>query len=114
MLLADPHIALCVVTGHGEPHLTALLIPSPQGAAWFANATRTEILEVLSDRCSDAPEYAVPRACIVVSLEQALNNQLLSNGRPVRRNVGKFVQERAAESQTPLLISSLPTRRARA
>jgi long-subunit acyl-CoA synthetase (AMP-forming) len=112
MLLSDPRIALCVVTGHGEPHLTALLVPSAQGAAWFANATRTDILELLSDRCSDAPEYAVPRACIVVSLEQALNNQLLSNGRPVRKNVGKFVQERAAAS--PLLTSSLPTRRARA
>jgi long-subunit acyl-CoA synthetase (AMP-forming) len=113
MLLADPRIALCVVTGHGEPYLTALLIPSPQGAAWFAKATRTDILELLSDRCSDAPEYAVPRACIVVSLEQALNNQLLSNGRPVRKNVGKFVLERAAASQMPLLTSSLPIRRAR-
>jgi long-subunit acyl-CoA synthetase (AMP-forming) len=98
MLLADPRIALCAVAGHGEPHLTALLIPSPQGAAWFAKATRADILELLSDRCLDAPEYAVPRACIVISLEQALNNHLLSNGRPVRKNIGKFVRERAATS----------------
>jgi long-subunit acyl-CoA synthetase (AMP-forming) len=95
MLLADPRIAFCTVTGHGEPHLTALLIPSPQGAAWFAKATRTDIQKLLSDRCSDAPEYAVPRAYVIASFEQALNNQLLSNGRPIRKNIGKFVLERA-------------------
>jgi long-subunit acyl-CoA synthetase (AMP-forming) len=96
MLLADPRIALCTVAGHGEPHLTVLLIPSPQGAAWFAKATRADILELLSDRCSDAPEYGVPRAYVIVSLEQALKSQLLSNGRPVRKAIGKFVLERAA------------------
>ncbi|SHH40068.1 Long-chain acyl-CoA synthetase (AMP-forming) [Bradyrhizobium erythrophlei] len=96
MLLADPRIALCTVAGHGEPHLTVLLIPSPPGAAWFAKATRADILELLSDRCSDAPEYGVPRAYVIVSLEQALKNQLLSNGRPVRKAIGKFVLERAA------------------
>jgi long-subunit acyl-CoA synthetase (AMP-forming) len=95
MLLADTRIAFCAVTGHGEAHLTALLIPSPQGAAWFAEATRTDILELLSDHCSDAPAYAVPRAYVVTSFEEALNNQLLSNGRPIRKNVGKFVLERA-------------------
>jgi long-subunit acyl-CoA synthetase (AMP-forming) len=96
MLLADPRIALCTVAGHGEPHLTVLLIPSPQGAGWFAKATRADILELLSNRCSDAPEYGVPRAYVIVSLEQALNSQLLSNGRPVRKAIGKFVLERAA------------------
>jgi long-subunit acyl-CoA synthetase (AMP-forming) len=96
MLLADPRIAFCTVAGHGEPQLTVLLIPSAQGAAWFAKATRADILELLSDRCSDAPEYAVPRAYVIISFEQALSHQLLSNGRPVRRKIGKFVLERAA------------------
>jgi long-subunit acyl-CoA synthetase (AMP-forming) len=108
MLLADPRIALCTVAGHGEPHLTALLIPSPQGAAWFARAIRAEILQLLSDRCSDAPNYAVPRDCVVVPFQEALNNQLLSNGRPVRKTIGRFVRERAAASPTPLLPTSLP------
>jgi long-subunit acyl-CoA synthetase (AMP-forming) len=96
MLLADPRIAFCTVAGHGEPHLTVLLIPSPQGAAWLAQATRADILELLSDRCSDAPKYAVPRAYVIVSIEQALSHQLLSNGRPIRKKIGKFVLERAA------------------
>jgi long-subunit acyl-CoA synthetase (AMP-forming) len=108
MLLADPRIAFCAVAGHGEPHLTAVLIPSPQGAAWFARATNTDILDLLSDHCSDAPEYAVPRAYVIVSLVEALNNQLLSNGRPVRKNIGKFVLERAAASLVPLFESSRP------
>lgn len=113
MLLADPRIAFCAVTGHGEPHLTVLLIPSRQGAAWFAKATSADILELVSDHCADAPEYAVPRACVVVSFEQALNDQLLSNGRPIRKTIGKFVLEKAAASIAPLLTSSSPAGRAR-
>jgi long-subunit acyl-CoA synthetase (AMP-forming) len=108
MLLADPRIAFCTVAGHGEPHLTALLIPSRQGAAWFAGATSTDILQLLSGHCSEAPEYAVPRAYVVVSFEEALKNQLLSNGRPIRKNVGRFVQERTAALLAPLLTSSRP------
>jgi long-subunit acyl-CoA synthetase (AMP-forming) len=108
MLLADPRIAFCTVAGHGEPHLTALLIPSRQGAAWFARATSADILQLLSDHCSEAPEYAVPRAYVVVSFEEALKNQLLSNGRPIRKNVGQFVLERAAASLAPLLTSARP------
>jgi long-subunit acyl-CoA synthetase (AMP-forming) len=108
MLLADPRIAFCGVAGHGEPHLTALLIPAARGATWFARATRADILQLLADRCSDAPDYAVPRDCVVVSLQEALNNRLLSNGRPVRKEIGRFVQDRAAASLTPLLPTSLP------
>ena len=98
MLLADPRIAFCAVAGHGEPHLTALLVPSPQGAAWFAKATSKDILGLLSDHCSDAPDYAVPRGYVIVSFQEALDNQLLSNGRPVRKNIANFVLERAAAS----------------
>jgi long-subunit acyl-CoA synthetase (AMP-forming) len=109
MLLADSRIAFCTVTGHGEPHLTALIIPSPQGTAWFAKATRADILELLSDHCSDAPEYAVPRAYVIVSLREAANNQLLGNGRPIRKNVSRFVELRAVASATRLPTSTLPT-----
>jgi long-subunit acyl-CoA synthetase (AMP-forming) len=96
MVLADPRIALCVVTGHGEQHLTSLLIPSAAGGAWFATATRAEVLKLLSDLCSEAPEYALPRAYVITSFEHALKDQLISNGRPVRKNIGRFVLERTA------------------
>jgi hypothetical protein len=39
---------------------------------------------------------------------------LISNGRPVRDNVAKFAQERAAASVVPLDTSSLPTTKAQA
>ena len=98
MILADLRVAFCTVVGHGEPHLTAVLIPSPRGAAWFAEATSAEILELLSACCSDAPGYAVPGAYVVVSIEQALASQLLNNGRPVRKNFSQFVAKTAVTS----------------
>jgi long-subunit acyl-CoA synthetase (AMP-forming) len=91
MLLGDPRIAFCGVVGHGEPHLTAIIVPSRPGESWFANATYADVQGLISDCCSEAPEYAVPRACLVVSLEEAVGNQLLTNGRPARKQIEKFV-----------------------
>jgi hypothetical protein len=45
----------------------------------------------MSECCSGAPEYAVPRACVVASLQEAVGNQLLTNGRPARKQIEKFV-----------------------
>ena len=61
MLLADPRFAACAVIGHGEPHLSALLIPSAKGARWLAEAPRAHVLLALSIACREAPLYAVPR-----------------------------------------------------
>ena len=98
-LLADPRIAFCAVTGHGEPHLTALLIPTPVGAVWFAKASEADVLALVSKCCSGAPDYAVPRTAIVVPLQEAAANQLLSaNGRIRRAEVRKFVREKQTES----------------
>lgn len=91
MLLGDPRVAFCAVAGHGESHLTAVIIPSRVGADWFAAASHADVLDLISGCCAGAPEYAVPRACIVVSLEEAVNYQLLTNGRPARKPIEKFV-----------------------
>jgi long-subunit acyl-CoA synthetase (AMP-forming) len=91
MLLGDLRVAFCAVVGHGEPYLTAVIIPSRLGESWFANANYADVLGLISDCCSVAPEYAVPRACIVASLAEAANNQLLTNGRPARKQIAKFV-----------------------
>jgi long-subunit acyl-CoA synthetase (AMP-forming) len=96
MLLGDPRIALGVVVGHGQPHLTALLVPSRQGAVWFAGATDSDIQSLVATCCSAAPGYALPAACIVVSPEEAMKNQLIANGRPSRRQIEKFVAARSA------------------
>jgi hypothetical protein len=100
MLLGDLRIAYCAVVGHGEPHLTAVIIPSRPGKAWFANASQEDVLALVSACCSEAPEYAVPRACIITSHEQAVSHQLLTNGRPARKKIEKFVAGKTPPAST--------------
>ena len=96
MLLGDMRIAFCAVVGHGAAYLTAVIVPSGPGERWFANASYQDVLALISACCSEAPEYAVPRACVVASLQEAVSNQLLTNGRPARKHIEKFV---AAKTQ---------------
>jgi long-subunit acyl-CoA synthetase (AMP-forming) len=98
MLLGDLRIAFCAVVGHGEPHLTAVIVPSGPGEPWFANASYDKVLRLISDCCSSAPEYAVPRAVVVASPQEATDNRLLTNGRPARKQIEKFVAARAASA----------------
>jgi hypothetical protein len=79
------------VVGHGEPYLTAVIVPSGPGEDWFAKATYSDVLSLISGCCSGAPEYAVPRACVVSSFQEAVGNQLMTNGRPARKQIEKFV-----------------------
>jgi hypothetical protein len=95
MLLGDLRIAFCAVVGHGAPSLTAVIIPSGPGESWFANASYADVLGLISKCCTGAPEYAVPQACVVASHQEAVNNQLLTNGRPARKQIEKFVATKA-------------------
>jgi long-subunit acyl-CoA synthetase (AMP-forming) len=95
MLLGDLRIAFCAVVGHGAPSLTAVIIPSHPGERWFADASYTDVLGLISECCAGAPEYAVPQACVVASLQEAISNQLLTNGRPARKQIEKFVAAKA-------------------
>jgi acyl-CoA synthetase (AMP-forming)/AMP-acid ligase II len=99
MLLGDSRVAFCAVVGHGEPHLTALLIPTPGGASWFAQASENDVLDLLSKCCSGSPAYAVPRAFVVASIQEAAANQLLSaNGRIRRAALNNFVRDKQMQS----------------
>jgi long-subunit acyl-CoA synthetase (AMP-forming) len=91
MLLGDLRIAFCAVVGHGAPSLTAVIIPSRSGESWFADASDAAVLGLISECCMGTPEYAVPHACLVASLQEAVDNQLLTNGRPARKQIEKFV-----------------------
>jgi long-subunit acyl-CoA synthetase (AMP-forming) len=96
MLLGDARIAACAVVGHGEPDLRALLIPSRKGGAWFDAASRSEFEELIRACCSEAPAYAVPRSCVVVSFGEAVAAGLLTkNGRVRREEVAKFMRVKA-------------------
>jgi hypothetical protein len=48
-------------------------------------------MSLISECCAGAPEYAVPQACVVASLQEAISNQLLTNARPARKQIEKFV-----------------------
>ncbi len=82
MLLADPRVGLCMVFGHGEPHLSALIVPSAVGAEWFAKAGRDGALKLVSHSCAAAPSYATPREVILATSQRLMELGLLtSNGR---------------------------------
>jgi len=88
LLLADRRIAFCAVFGHGEPHLSALLIPSATGGEWFVHADRADVLNFIADCCVDAPSYAVPKDFLALSLPEAIRlGFLTSNGRFRRKQV---------------------------
>lgn len=85
LLANDPRVARAVVLGHGRPYLSAILVPSPAGARWFAHATPAQIRNLMAACCRDAPDHAVPRDCIVVSADEfAHSGFVTANGR-VRR-----------------------------
>ena len=98
MLLSDPRIASCAVVGHGKPHLTVVIFPSFIGEGWFAKLTEPDLCLLVAKCCAQAPDYAVPQACVVVSMQEAAANQLLTNGRPARKQVEIFVERKLAQS----------------
>ncbi len=86
MVLADPRIARCILTG-GGPYPLAVLVPSPAGRDWFARADAGMIDALIAETCSAAPDYARPARHIVSDEADLIRNGLLTpNGRP-RRDV---------------------------
>ncbi len=82
MLLADPRISHCMVFGYAAPHLTALIAPSEAGTEWFANARPDDTLELISQLCAKAPDYAIPRDAVVAPMRRLAGLGLLTpNGR---------------------------------
>ncbi|MBS0242694.1 MAG: AMP-binding protein [Proteobacteria bacterium] len=93
MISADPRVLATAVTGHGESSLTAVVVPSARGASWFGMATDREILVWLGEICAAAPAYAMPRKCLVLSLDDAAAEGLLtSNGRIHRPTAARLAQ----------------------
>jgi long-subunit acyl-CoA synthetase (AMP-forming) len=94
MLLADRRIGLCMVFGHGEPRLRALIVPSAAGAAWFAKTVRDERLALISRCCDGAPSYAVPQEVVVMPLHEIARLGLVTaNGRFRRKEAAAFFKD---------------------
>lgn len=102
MLVADPRFAACAVLGHGEPHLSALVIPSAHGAKWIAQAPRADVLAAIAKSCRDAPAYAVPRNFVAIAPEEAVRRNLLtSNGRFRRAGLAAAFAELTTTAGAP-------------
>ncbi len=97
MLLGDPRIGACIVNQlEGPEGLTALLIPSPIGEAWFQTASNDEILALVSDTCLPAPYYAQPKRAVAITRKNALARGLFTrNGRVQRGPAQKYLKEQA-------------------
>ncbi len=91
-LMADPRIALAVVTGSGGPSLHALLIPSTYGQVWFTGASQRDIEVLVAALCKSLPAYAIPGRIKVLSMQQAAEAMLITaNSRPIRCRIQDFV-----------------------
>jgi hypothetical protein len=75
-----------------------VIFPSSIGEDWFANIPESDLRLFVAKCCAQAPDYAVPQVCIVVSSQEATDNQLLANGRPARKQVDSFVERKLALS----------------
>ena len=89
IIAGDARIAACAVLGHGEPHLSVLLIPSPLGERWLMDAPRAHILLWLEQICIATPAYAVPRDFVVCPAVEAKRIGLLTANGRVQRETAK-------------------------
>lgn len=90
VLMCDPRICACTVLGHGQRHLSVLLIPSALGERWLLEAPRAHVLLWLEQICIDEPAYAVPKDFVVCAATEAKRiGVLAANGRIVRDAAAK-------------------------
>ena len=88
MLLADSRIAHCAVV-QGGSHPRAVVVPSQAPTTW------TDDLDAaVAKICDEAPDYARPRNCVVMSeVELAQHSLITSNGRLRRRAISAYLEE---------------------
>lgn len=87
----DPRIRRCVVVGH-QGALVAVLTAADQ-----PQTTRTPALrEILAHACRQAPEFAKPRHCLVLTGKEFDELDLMTpNGRPRRGAIRNLVAKRS-------------------
>lgn len=104
MLLADPAIRACAVVG-GEAGLLAAILP--------ATPTPTDWRRVVRERTADAPDYARPTEIAVLTPAEAQAHALFTvDGRPRRRCIAQFLEERAMTFYDTLVAATTPERTA--
>jgi long-chain acyl-CoA synthetase len=98
MLLADSRFAACGLVGHGESHLSAVIIPTPSGAKWLSASSQAQVLHEIAHLCREAPDFAVPKDFAVISKEDAVRLGLFTpNGRIKRASLPSVFRTLKAE-----------------
>jgi long-subunit acyl-CoA synthetase (AMP-forming) len=93
MLLGDPRIGAAVLCQHGGTgELIMLLIPSRVGEPWFRNASDEDFVQLVTQACRSAPDYARPQIVRTLSRETAASHALFTaNGRIRRAEIARFL-----------------------
>jgi long-chain acyl-CoA synthetase len=92
MILANSGIARCAVIGGGH-HPRAVLCPADRA---LYEAGQDEIDALVAELCAEAPDYARPRANLVMSEAQLQRRGLITaNGRIRRRALATYLKETA-------------------
>jgi long-subunit acyl-CoA synthetase (AMP-forming) len=90
MILGDPRIDRCAVVDGGS-HPRAVLIPSK---GQLVGASQAESDALIAELCAEAPEYARPRAAVVMPEALLLQRGLITaNGRLRRSAIATYLKE---------------------
>jgi len=87
MITADKRIRRCIVIGQGKPTLSAVVVPSMEGQAWFDCADSSDVSSLIEDLCREAPTYARPGAFILVEEASFLEYGFVGDNGRVNRHV---------------------------
>lgn len=91
MLIADPRLAAVAVTVNAASHPMAVLVPTLAGESWLMNSSQDEVLNLMAERCRQAPQYAVPKSFKAVTRKSAAACGLMTaNGRFNRKAIADF------------------------
>jgi long-subunit acyl-CoA synthetase (AMP-forming) len=112
ILTEDVRIAACAVLGHGKAALSAVIIPSRQGADWFAGASESQVLLALSQICRDVPAYAIPRDFLLLDRDAAARHNLLTPNGRFRRAVLPDVYAKLKSAAKPQPVTQIEETRA--
>jgi long-subunit acyl-CoA synthetase (AMP-forming) len=86
MLAADiARVGHCMVTLDAEGELTAIIIPTAEGAQWFVASSNAAIHALIAEYCREAPGYAVPRRVIWLPETDPVAAGLVTGNGRIRR-----------------------------
>ncbi|HHI82812.1 MAG TPA: hypothetical protein ENJ99_06630 [Rhizobiales bacterium] len=96
MLVGDPRIKACAFTPAGKAGAPGMLvILSPAGSRWFADAGKADLEQLVQKACETAPAYARPGWVLAVTPDEAQHFGLLAaDGHIQRPAIARYMKEK--------------------